>query len=53
MLTFNLYRAVAYVDGTTQNPLVTSFNASVRSDLVVFSSDNNATIKRYKLHHYA
>jgi len=38
--------AIAYVDGTTKNPLVTSFNASVRSDLVVFNSDNNATIKK-------
>ncbi|EIN05069.1 heme peroxidase [Punctularia strigosozonata HHB-11173 SS5] len=36
--------AQEYVAGTTKNPLVTSFNVSQRSDLRLFSSDNNATM---------
>lgn len=42
-----LYRAVQYMDGTTKNPLVTGKNTSTNSDLRIFSSDNNATIKAY------
>ncbi|PPR01093.1 hypothetical protein CVT26_015999 [Gymnopilus dilepis] len=34
-----------YLDGTTQNPLVVSANQTMDSDLRVFSSDGNATVK--------
>ncbi|KAM6500266.1 L-ascorbate oxidase [Amanita muscaria] len=34
-----------YLDGTTQNPLVVTSNATLQSDLRVFSSDGNATMK--------
>ncbi|KAH6895008.1 L-ascorbate oxidase [Coprinopsis sp. MPI-PUGE-AT-0042] len=36
--------ATEYLDGTTQNPLVVSSNATLVSDLHVFSSDGNKTI---------
>ena len=36
--------AAEYLDGTTQNPLVVSSNATLVSDLHVFSSDGNKTI---------
>ncbi|KAF8912080.1 L-ascorbate oxidase [Gymnopilus junonius] len=34
-----------YLDGTTQNPLVVSSNQTMDSDLRVFTSDNNQTMK--------
>ncbi|KAF8160659.1 heme peroxidase [Crassisporium funariophilum] len=34
-----------YLDGTTQNPLIVDGNATVRSDLRIFSSDNNITMR--------
>lgn len=36
--------ATTYLDGTTTNPFVTSFNETNRSDLRLFSSDGNATM---------
>lgn len=33
-----------WTDGTTTNPLVTSFNATMRSDARIFSSDGNRTM---------
>ncbi|PPR01719.1 hypothetical protein CVT24_001595 [Panaeolus cyanescens] len=34
-----------YLDGSTQNPLIVARNATLRSDLLIFSSDNNATMQ--------
>ncbi|PPQ65926.1 hypothetical protein CVT24_011259 [Panaeolus cyanescens] len=34
-----------YLDGSTQNPLVVGHNETTRSDLRIFSSDNNVTMK--------
>ncbi|KAF9260896.1 hypothetical protein L218DRAFT_556015 [Marasmius fiardii PR-910] len=34
-----------YIDGTTENPLVNGANATMHSDLRVFSSDRNATMQ--------
>ncbi|KZT35666.1 heme peroxidase [Sistotremastrum suecicum HHB10207 ss-3] len=42
---FDNHVVTEYIDGTTPNPLVTSFNVSQRSDLRLFSSDNNATMQ--------
>ncbi|KAK7045468.1 hypothetical protein VNI00_007721 [Paramarasmius palmivorus] len=33
-----------WLDGTTPNPLVTAANVTMRSDLRIFNSDNNATM---------
>ncbi|CAA7271521.1 unnamed protein product [Cyclocybe aegerita] len=38
-----------YLDGTTENPLVTVGNTTLRSDLRIFSSDGNATFSRLTL----
>jgi hypothetical protein len=35
-----------YLDGTTLNPLVTSYNETNRSDLRIFSADGNVTMAR-------
>ncbi|KAJ3513748.1 hypothetical protein NLJ89_g2773 [Agrocybe chaxingu] len=37
---------VQYLDGMTENPLVTVGNATLRSDLRIFSSDSNDTVSR-------
>lgn len=37
--------AVEWTEGTTTNPLVTSFNTTMRSDARIFSSDGNRTMK--------
>jgi len=36
-----------YLSGTTQNVLVVTSNATMASDLRIFSSDNNSTMKRF------
>ena len=36
-----------YLDGTTKNPLVNGLNKTRISDLHIFGSDGNATMKRY------
>jgi len=36
-----------YLDGTTKNPLVNGLNKTRISDLRIFGSDGNATMKRY------
>ena len=40
-------RAVDYMDGTTLNPLVVGHNDTMNSDKRIFSSDSNATMRRY------
>ncbi|EAU88828.2 hypothetical protein CC1G_01201 [Coprinopsis cinerea okayama7 len=37
---------VKYIDGTTQNPLVVHANMTLNSDLRIFESDGNATMRR-------
>lgn len=39
-------RAVDYMNGTTLNPLVVGHNDTTNSDKRIFSSDNNATMRR-------
>ncbi|KAH8823960.1 heme peroxidase [Flagelloscypha sp. PMI_526] len=44
--TYNRGVVTNYLDGTTVNPLVTSSNETMRSDLRIFSSDQNTTMQR-------
>ncbi|TCD65071.1 hypothetical protein EIP91_003273 [Steccherinum ochraceum] len=39
--------ATEYLDDTTQNPLVVGHNVTTRSDLRIFSSDNNSTMSKF------
>jgi hypothetical protein len=42
-----LYRATEYIKGATKNPLVVGPNTTTSSDLRIFSSDKNQTMKAY------
>jgi hypothetical protein len=41
----NVISATEYIEGTTANPLVVGANVSTRSDMRIFSSDKNATMR--------
>lgn len=43
----NCLSVTEYLSGTTQNVLVVTSNATMASDLRVFSSDNNSTMKTF------
>ncbi|KAH8823989.1 heme peroxidase [Flagelloscypha sp. PMI_526] len=44
--TYNRDIVTSFLDGSTVNPLVTSSNETMRSDLRIFSSDQNVTMQR-------
>lgn len=41
------FRATEWIDGTTTNPLVNSFNETMRADSRIFGSDGNATMRAF------
>ncbi|KAL0576522.1 hypothetical protein V5O48_005467 [Marasmius crinis-equi] len=43
---YNREVVTGYLDGTTPNPLIVTPNVTMRSDLRIFGSDGNATMKR-------
>ncbi|ESK96726.1 l-ascorbate oxidase [Moniliophthora roreri MCA 2997] len=44
-ITDHLFRVTEWLDGTTSNPLVVAPNVTMRSDLRIFNSDQNVTMR--------